>query len=57
MKNWAHAQSRITRPSLTRPFWAAAPKGTMTYAALVSAIIEGAGLEVEIRTLRLEFWP
>ena len=36
---------------------AAAPKGPMTYASLVSVIIKGMGVEVEIWTLRLEFWP
>ena len=36
---------------------AAAQKGPMTYASLVSVVIKDVGLEVEIWTLRLEFWP
>ena len=36
---------------------AAAPKGPMTYASLVSVIITGMGLEVEIWTFRLKSWP
>ena len=35
---------------------ATAPKEPMTSASLVSVTIKGMGLEVEICTLRLEFW-
>ena len=36
---------------------AAAPKGPMTYASLVSVIITGMGLEVEISPVKNVFLP